>query len=115
MQVAEAVSVVHFLPIVVTEGLFVDVAEQVKRFNAHIGSMKAALQQRPKVLNSVGVSVSVHVLDGVIDDGVLVFIVESFVRLQFVAENRRTGFHHRQEAKFPCTKTNTSGPAPASS
>lgn len=85
----KAVGVVHLVSIVVAKRLLVDVAEQVERFDRNVGAMKAALQQRPKILNGVGVSVAVHILDRVIDDGVLIVGVQTFIRFQFVAEDRR--------------------------
>jgi hypothetical protein len=54
----EAVSVVHFLPVVVAERLFIKITEQVKRFHAHVGTVQSALQRAPEVLHCVGVNSS---------------------------------------------------------
>jgi hypothetical protein len=40
----EAVTVVHVVPIVVAERLFIDVSEQVVGFYAHVGPVDSALQ-----------------------------------------------------------------------
>jgi hypothetical protein len=50
------------LAIVQPKRLFVDVAEQVKRFNA------SRVQKRPEVFHRVSVGISVHVFYRVIDD-----------------------------------------------
>src|ERR1043166_8526061 len=64
----------------------------MKRLNAHIGSVQSALQEGPEVFDGVGMYVSIHVLDGVINDGMLIVVVESFVGPQFVRENGCTSF-----------------------
>ena len=39
----EPISVSHFLPVVITESLFVKIPEQVKRFNRNVGPIDTAL------------------------------------------------------------------------
>src|SRR5258708_6840960 len=85
----ETVCVVHVGPVVIPERLFVDVAEQVEGLDGNVGTVKAALQQTPEVLHGVGVNVPVHVLNGVIDDRVLVVTVKAAIREKFVTEDRR--------------------------
>ena len=50
------------LRIIVAVRLLVQIAEEVERFDRHVGSADTALQKRPEVLKAVGVDVSVHVL-----------------------------------------------------
>lgn len=88
----ESLRIVHVLPIVVAESLFVDVAEEMIGFHADVGSVQSALQQAPKVLHRVCVNIAVDVFDGVIDDGVLVVGLQAVIGLQFVAEDRGSGF-----------------------
>ena len=58
----EAFGVSH-LAVVVAIGLFVQIAEQVERLDADIGSAdQAAFQQAPEVLQTVGVDIAVDVL-----------------------------------------------------
>src|SRR5579885_165018 len=85
----EALSVTH-LPIVVAERLFVDIAEQLERFDAHVGAVQSAFQQAPEVFHGVGVDFAVRVLDRVVDDGVLVVFIQAVVGKKFIAENRRS-------------------------
>jgi len=85
-------SLVHVLPVVVAKSLFVDIAEQVKRLDADIGSVQAALQETPEVLDCVCVYIAADVFDRMIDYRVIVIVGQSFIRKQFVAENRGTGF-----------------------
>jgi len=51
----------------------------VKRLNADVGAVQAALQQRPEVLDEVRVDVPVHVGDSVIDGAMVEVLVESGV------------------------------------
>src|ERR1700688_888419 len=57
--------------IVVPKHLFIQVAEQVKRLDADIGSLQSALDQTPKVFESVGVNLSVNVFLGMVNNLVL--------------------------------------------
>ena len=80
----EALQVVH-IPIVVTERLFIDVTEQMKRFNRNVSSVEGSLQETPEVLKTVGVNVTVHVDFSMIDNLLLVLIKppgREFIRKQ---------------------------------
>lgn len=57
-EFAEAVTVIHILPIVKPECLLIDVAEQVEWLDANVRSAKTALQQTPEVFHSVGVHIT---------------------------------------------------------
>ena len=47
-QRVKAVRNVDVIPVVKTKRLFIDMPEQVKRLNAHMGAIQPALQQAPK-------------------------------------------------------------------
>lgn len=83
--------VVHVLPGVISQCLFIDVAEQVEGFHADVGPVQAALEQAPGVLDRVRVDISIHVFNGVIDNAVLIVGFQPVVRLQFIAEDRGPG------------------------
>jgi hypothetical protein len=87
----KALGISH-LAIVEPECLFVDIAKQVEGFHADVGSVQAALQETPEILHTIGVNVAVHILDRVIDNGVLVVGFQPIVGFQFVAEDRRARF-----------------------
>lgn len=61
----EAVTVVDFVLFgcakVVSEHLLIEVTKQMERFDANVGSLKAALQKRPEIFQSVCMNLSVHV------------------------------------------------------
>lgn len=59
----------------------------MERLDAHVGSMKAALQQTPEVLHRIGVDFTIDVRDGMIDDFVLK-LREPLVGLQGVRKQR---------------------------
>ena len=65
------------LRVVEAKRLFVQVAEQMERFDAHVGALHGALQERPEVLQAVGVDLPVHVGFGVVDDVVDVAALSS--------------------------------------
>jgi len=85
----EAVAIGHVLAVVVAERLLVDVAEKVKRFHAHVSTPEPALEQGPEILHPVGVNVALHVLNGVIDNGMLVVGTKAVIGFQFVSEQGR--------------------------
>src|SRR5262249_12492684 len=74
------------LPLIVPEGLLVEIAEQMERLDADIGSLNASLEQAPKILNTVGVHVPFNVALRVIDELMNVFTIQSGIRCQFVSE-----------------------------
>ena len=51
---------------VVPERLLIEVAEQMERFDAHIGSADASLQQAPEVLKAIGMDATINILDSMI-------------------------------------------------
>src|SRR5205823_9313532 len=59
--------------LVESERLLIQIPEQMKRLDVHIRSVDAALEQRPKVFQSVGVDAPFHVALGMIDELVGVF------------------------------------------
>ncbi len=81
----EAIHVIHF-SVVKAERLFVNVAEQVKRFYRNVCTLQTALQKAPEVLKAVCVDITVHVSFGVVDELMNVFGPQSEVRLGFIGE-----------------------------
>jgi hypothetical protein len=80
------------LAVVVAKCLFIDIPEQVEGADTNVGAMQTTLQETPEVLNRVGVDIAVHILHGVVDDGVLILVFKPVVRLQFISEDRGSGF-----------------------
>src|SRR5271157_2681698 len=87
----EALGIGH-LAVVESKRLLVNVAEQVERLNTDVGSMQATLQETPEVFHHIGMNVAVRVLDSMVDNCVLIIFAQTFVRLQFVGEDRRASF-----------------------
>ena len=69
---------------VVPEHLFVEITEKMEWFDAHVGSLESALEETPKVFESVGVDLSVNVAFGVVHD----FVHESFFAQPLVGHER---------------------------
>jgi hypothetical protein len=78
--------------VVETERLLVQVAEQVKRFDAHVGAVEAPLQQRPEVLAAVRVDRAVRVGFGLVDHFVCVVGSQSRVGRERIGVDARSGF-----------------------
>jgi len=72
--------------------LLIDVPKQVEGFHADVGSVQTAFQKAPEVLHCIGVDVSVHVLDRMVDNSVLIVSAQTFIGFQFVAEYGRARF-----------------------
>src|SRR5882724_11022250 len=75
-NVLEAKSIMLKRPEVVAEYLFVEIAEQVKRLYAHVGSFQSALEQAPEILKPVSVNLSVNVAFCVVNN----FVFEIFLQ-----------------------------------
>ena len=87
-EFAEAVTVVHVLPVIEAKCLFVHVSEQMEGLNAYIGAAQAALKQTPEVFQAVSVDVANGIGFGVIDDIVREFGLESKVCHGLISEQR---------------------------
>lgn len=83
------IPVVHrLLAIVVAECLFVEIAEQVERLDAHIGSVDPALQERPEIFESVGVNLPLDVFLSVVNHFVAVLLRQTVIGLERIAVER---------------------------
>jgi hypothetical protein len=80
------------LAVVVAKCLFIDIPEQVEGLDTNVGAMQTTLQETPEVLHRVGVDVSVNILYGVVNDGVLIIVFKTVVRFQFIGEDCCPGF-----------------------
>ena len=61
----------------------------MERLYAHIGARQPAFQQRPKVLEAIGVYAAIHVFNRVVNDLVLVLFAETFVAAHLIGEESR--------------------------
>jgi len=86
----ESVCIVHIDPIIETERLFIQVAEQMVRFYRNVSTVYPALQQTPEILHAVRMYIAIHVGDGVINDLVNKFAGQAFIGLQCIAVQRRS-------------------------
>jgi hypothetical protein len=68
------------LAIIEAVGLLVKIAEHVKRFHADIGSRNSTLQKTPKILQTVRVNLTVHILYRVVYDFMGVLTSKAAVR-----------------------------------
>src|SRR5207247_3799736 len=81
------------LPIVESERLLINIAEQMKRLYGNISSTKATLQQRPEILYALHVNLSVNVLLKVVHELMIVFRFEIVVASKLISHNCRAGFN----------------------
>lgn len=109
---------------VVPEGLFVQIAEQVERLDADVGSMQLALYQRPEVLHRVRVNIALGVFNSMVNYLMREVAVKSVVGLQRIRIQSRTGSdvlpdmlvefvltarRNRERANFAATLHHTEG------
>src|SRR5262249_47433922 len=66
----EAICIRQIAAMVEAEYLFIQIPEQVKRFDAHVGPFERTLQERPVVFQPVRVNLPIDVGLGVVDDAV---------------------------------------------
>ena len=79
-RIAKAVRVVHWVPIVPTECLFIHIPEQMERLDAHIRSFDASLEERPEVFKPVRMDMAFRVALDMIYHVVDIFVCEVAVR-----------------------------------
>jgi len=70
---------VRQLAVIVPKNLFVNIAEQVKRLDADVRSVQAALKQRPEILQPVGMNLPIDIRFSMVDDTVHVALFHSEV------------------------------------
>lgn len=78
--------------VVVTEDLLIEVTEQMKRLHAHIGSIDAAFQEAPEVLDTIGMDASVDVGLGVVDHHVDIHRIKPLVGTKGIVVYGGSGF-----------------------
>src|SRR5438067_639246 len=74
----------------------------MERLYAHVSSRYATLQQRPEVLQAVGVYAAIHVLSGMIDNLVRVVSCQSFIGKQSVSIESHTRFYVLANFRLQC-------------
>jgi hypothetical protein len=67
------------LAIIEPEGLFIEVAEQVKRFDRNIGAVQTAFQKRPEIFAAISMDVAANIFDGMVNDFMLE-LVQAVIR-----------------------------------
>ncbi len=86
------------LPKVAPKHLLIQIAEQVERFHAHVGSLQPALQGTPEILESVGMNAAMHVTFSMVNDFTHeILVLQSFIGHERVSEDRASGFY---QARF---------------
>src|SRR5580700_2169735 len=76
--------------IVVAVGLLIQVAEQMERLNTHVGALDGALQERPEILQSVGMDFATNVLNGMVNYFMLK-LIKALVGSQGICEQSGPG------------------------
>jgi hypothetical protein len=98
----ESLCIGHVPAIIESKCLLIDITEQVKRFDAHVGAVQSALQKAPEVLHAVGVDVLAYVLFSVVDDLMYELLIKAPICHEFVSENVRAGGHVRVNLAMQC-------------
>src|SRR5579884_563811 len=80
-------------PIVETEHLLIQIAEQMERLNTDVGSCNPTLEQRPEVFEPVRVNLPVNVLLRMVNNFVSVIPRQSVIREQRVSVERGASLH----------------------
>src|SRR6266849_1239593 len=88
----KAFAIMRQVPIVITEYLFVQIAEHVERFHRNIRALKTALEKAPEVFQSVCVNLSVHVALRVVNRLVNEIPIQSLIRQERIAVDRALRF-----------------------
>jgi hypothetical protein len=68
------------LAIVEAKSLLIQISKQVEGLNAHVRTVNTTLEQAPVVLHAVGLDLTIHISDRMIDYRVLEFVPPNIVR-----------------------------------
>ncbi len=98
----KTLAVIHVPAVVVAEGLFVKVAEKMKRFHANVGSRNATLEKRPEIFKAVSVDAAIYVLSGVVNDLMCVIACQPFIREQCIGIESRASFYMLADFTLQC-------------
>src|SRR5579863_582046 len=79
--------------IVVTELQFIQVPEQMKRFDRNIGPIDAAFEEAPEILKSIGMYLAANVFNRMVNNLMSVLGLKAIVRPQCIAVERRASFN----------------------
>jgi hypothetical protein len=64
LKTVPAVNEVVFIgAIVAAEYLFIEISEQVERFDVHISTLQSALEQTPEILKTVRVNLPINIIN----------------------------------------------------
>src|SRR6266545_1686251 len=80
---------VSLLPRVEPEGLFVQIAEQVKGLDAHVGALDRPLQESPEVLHPIRVDAALDVGFRVVDDAMGVGVSQPVIGVERIGIDAR--------------------------
>lgn len=98
----ETKSIVSKFPKVVTENLLAQIPEEMERFHANVGAFESALEQAPKIFESVGVNLPVNIPLGMVNN----LVSESLFSKSLI----RTGTHrYRSRCQPRCASEFGSG------
>jgi hypothetical protein len=83
------------LALIEPERLFIEITTKMKWFNADVGTLDGALKQPPEILDAIGVGCAIHILNGMIDNLMLVVTSETTVTNPCIGVDGRAGFDRR--------------------
>ena len=65
----------------------------MKRFHADVSARQSAFQKRPEIFHAVSVYAAIYVLNGMVDDLVLIFALQSLVTSEFIGVKHGSRFN----------------------
>src|SRR5260370_16287439 len=109
----KTLTIMHQMPIVVAEYLFVQIAKHMERLNRDVCAFQSALEKAPEVFQSVCVNLSVHIALRVVNRLVNEMSIQSLIRQERIRVDRALRFD--VSANLPlqmilATERNDSGP-----
>src|SRR2546428_3186926 len=87
----KASAIVRQFPEVVAKHLFIQIPEQMKRFDAHVGALNAALENAPEIFEAVGMNAALHISASMVNDAVLVMMLQALIGHERIGINGASG------------------------
>ena len=94
-------AVIQVRAIVVAEHLFIEIAEQMERFDVHVGSFQSALEKAPEILQAVcmylPIDIALRVVNRLVNE---VLILQSLIGQKRIGVDRTLRFDVRTDSRL---------------
>ncbi len=96
----KALAVIQVRAMVVPEHLLIEIPEQMKRLNIHVGPFQSALEQAPEILQTVCMHLPVNIALGMVNRFVNEVLIQSLIGHECIGVDRALRFNVRADSRL---------------